>query len=798
MAPGPRLQELTAKYMQNPRRYFVPLANEYRKANELDRAIALCREHLPSQPGHMSGHIVLARAYFEKGDIDAAREVFLTSVALDDENLIALRHLGDISRSRNELADARQWYARVLDADPQNEEIERLLRTLGQADAPAAATSMPIDEPPRQQTAAPLWPQALPVVSHMQELVLPEPPTPAVNLAPPRVVEPELSALADPTPPGLRAITTPGFGTSVTSITPALPPVPVRTLDTFDLSTLDVPHTDVSRGTSPHVDTPTPSDGIRVDDGVGFVFDDLDQLTDSTATANGVSLPPVGEADFSAGIETPSAPAGAIPAPVEDSLLSRPGFGALASFASWRTAQDRETPSQAAPRVTPAEPPPSVTPVTVPPVSDAGLFWSSTSADTASTAPEFVTETMAALYAQQGFVQQAIDVYRALLVRTPGDAGLMARIAELETALSSSGVDKALQEDADKALQFDDLDSEIDGQREGTSALEDMYAESPPTAGTSSVDEKFGGTWSAAKDAATDDWFAEADAADSASDNASGFEGIFGVSTDAFGQAAVPPFGRDTAGSSSASRPVASIEMVFGSATIAAADEAAADMLLALASQMVGRLPKEAPTLPVPDILELPSAVAGDESTGASPAPLLSFDRFFSGSGSPPRQRIDTPVARSSTPTWPAPPSPVAPPSLSPTFGGVPVIPPPPASVTPSSWATFDQFVPPAALTPPAATPASIPVAPNTPAAASPAPVRPLRPPVPVKSRDLPPTEQPYAAFTGLPSESMPPARAPDTVGSTTAPHAEAADDSSADSDRATSSEFHKWLEGLS
>ena len=130
MAPGPRLQELTAKYMQNPRRYFVPLANEYRKSNELDRAIALCREHLPSQPGHMSGHIVLGRAYFEKGDIEAAREVFMTSVALDDENLIALRHLADIARLRNELTEARQWYVRVLDADPQNEEIERIVNGL--------------------------------------------------------------------------------------------------------------------------------------------------------------------------------------------------------------------------------------------------------------------------------------------------------------------------------------------------------------------------------------------------------------------------------------------------------------------------------------------------------------------------------------------------------------------------------------------------------------------------------------------------------------------------------------------
>ena len=237
-------------------------------------------------------------------------------------------------------------------------------------------------------------------------------------------------------------------------------------------------------------------------------------------------------------------------------------------------------------------------------------------------------------------------------------------------------------------------------------------------------------------------------------------------------------------------------------------------MLLALAGQMVGRLPKDAPTLPVPDILELPSAVAGDEASGTSPAPLLSFDRFFSGSGSPPRQRLDTPATRSATPTWPPPQPAPAPPSLSPTFGGVPVIPPPPASVTPSSWATFDQFVPPAqapstgAVTPPAVPPTAPPVAPPVATLVSPAsesvgpaappPARPLSPPVFVKPKTLPPTQQPYAAFTGLPSELMPPSAAQDVGTPPSEPRLHASDNVSADPDRDGPSEFHKWLEGLS
>ena len=61
MAYSARIDELEKKFSENARRYFAPLANEYRKAGDLDRAIEICRAHLPQQPGHMSGHIVFGQ-----------------------------------------------------------------------------------------------------------------------------------------------------------------------------------------------------------------------------------------------------------------------------------------------------------------------------------------------------------------------------------------------------------------------------------------------------------------------------------------------------------------------------------------------------------------------------------------------------------------------------------------------------------------------------------------------------------------------------------------------------------------
>src|SRR5438552_6680414 len=98
MATSGRIDELRKKFEENPRRYFAPLANEFRKAGDLEQAIAICQLHLPQQPGHMSGHIVYGQALFEAGRPDDARSVFETALTLDPENLIALRHLGDIAR----------------------------------------------------------------------------------------------------------------------------------------------------------------------------------------------------------------------------------------------------------------------------------------------------------------------------------------------------------------------------------------------------------------------------------------------------------------------------------------------------------------------------------------------------------------------------------------------------------------------------------------------------------------------------------------------------------------------------
>lgn len=144
MATSARLDELKKKFDESPRRYFAPLANEYRKLGDLTQAIALCRAHLPNQPGHVSGHIVLAQALYEARELGEARSTFEAALDLDPENLIALRYLGDIAREQGEPQQARSWYERVLEADPRNDEIAGLLVELDAA--PVAVAPLAVQD----------------------------------------------------------------------------------------------------------------------------------------------------------------------------------------------------------------------------------------------------------------------------------------------------------------------------------------------------------------------------------------------------------------------------------------------------------------------------------------------------------------------------------------------------------------------------------------------------------------------------------------------------------------------------
>ena len=373
-----RLRELQAKFDENPRRYFAPLANEYRKGGNPKRAIEICRAHLAQMPGHMSGQVVFGQALFEGGEFEEARKVFEGALVLDPENLIALRSLGDLSLQGGDTEHARSWYTRLLEADPKDAAVLALISEIDSHAPPAPADSGTsselkvdftyVDQPPTdtpgasdsraESAAAPVSPAAVEGSSQADSQV---------------AVESDSSGPAgsDAQRSGADARVAPPMG-----LEHHYPTSGTAADDTARELTSDAYNAPEPPPTENFGDPPEP------------MGPDRDAL-DWTPAAFAETEEPAAAATGDAGPGTDAPPPGA---GVES---SEPGGSA---------------------------------PVEAPASSFAGAN------------PEpFVNETMAQLYLQQGYRQLALRVYRQLSERKPQDQALKDRIAEIEASQTGDG-----------------------------------------------------------------------------------------------------------------------------------------------------------------------------------------------------------------------------------------------------------------------------------------------------------------------------------------------------------------------
>ncbi|HEY0996320.1 MAG TPA: tetratricopeptide repeat protein [Gemmatimonadaceae bacterium] len=474
MPPADRIEELKKKFDENPRRYFAPLANEYRKAGDLAQAISICRTHLPQQPGHMSGHIVYGQALFENGELDEARTVFQTALELDPENLIALRHLGDIALRAGDSATARSWYERVLETDPRNEEITAVLQGLAPA-APAVAEPAP---PPPIQAPSPLDDMAseLAAADDPQAIDLDAPAAQPLELLDLSTDLPASSPVAPPPPaaPAPAAGTGDGDGHELLELDTSMfgqaagrsagadhPPLDITAtalhtdeqetesaagdaslLEGLEPTHFEGPSAEVPppslAGLEPQAFEPPPPEVHPARISQAFpALEEFAGLSHDGAPADSTPMqdppaPPPPALDELPFIDT------AADAPAE-----APAGVAAEDFADMPAESPAESPAAAAPSVesfpefeplAEAREPEAREPEAAAPVVDEA----SPGRPTPSAGGAFVTETMAELYIQQGFHDRAADVYRQLLGQRPNDAGLRERLEAVEARMAAA------------------------------------------------------------------------------------------------------------------------------------------------------------------------------------------------------------------------------------------------------------------------------------------------------------------------------------------------------------------------
>jgi tetratricopeptide (TPR) repeat protein len=367
-----RIRELQQKFEENPRRYFAPLANEYRKGGQHKRAIEICRTHLAQMPGHMSGQIVFGQALFESGEWDEARTVFGRALALDPENLIALRSLGDMSLQAGDTAEARKWYTRLLDADPKDAAVIALVSEIDSSPtgvgSPRAAD---IPEPEPQATESRATESAPQESSTTLEMLAPESPATESSVSDSRGAESQ-EAEAD---------------TPLTFIenAPAEVDEPVGLERHYPVESAEqaAPSLEDLGGTGEAIAGITSS---REDVGNALTAKQQDEVDALDSWA-----PPPGETVD----EYASSSAEPEPQPERE--------------------QEPEQPAE-------------------PEASRAAPAAGGERSFTGASAEPFVNETMAQLYLQQGYRQLALKVYRQLSASRPHDQSLKDRIAEIEAA----------------------------------------------------------------------------------------------------------------------------------------------------------------------------------------------------------------------------------------------------------------------------------------------------------------------------------------------------------------------------
>jgi tetratricopeptide (TPR) repeat protein len=421
MSSSARIDELRKKFDENPRRYFAPLANEYRKAGDFEQAVFICQEYLPQQPGHMSGHIVYGQTLFDMGRDEEAKAVFETALTLDPENLIALKHLGDIARQAGDIDGARSWYQRVLEADPRNDEIMQVLESIGGADIGLGAASVP-EVPSRREDSALSFGEIAPSdlessiepsyreSDSSEELVLEQSVDAELPVAELAAVEPEPPPFTPSDEPVVQR----------TAEADAEAPVPeLLDLDDFSIGEMGTLGEDVPES-EPEAEPVVAGAGINFDSDIAEPADEGVPTDDFLPAEPGVELAtdmilglPDDSPESSSDQHLEGFEAEAVPATGED--LSR----AIDQL------EGLETFSIDAPPVVSASD-------TVP--DDAATDDTATPA-----APDtFATETMADLYAQQGHFDSALEIYAQLLERSPDDAELRRRASEIERQLSGA------------------------------------------------------------------------------------------------------------------------------------------------------------------------------------------------------------------------------------------------------------------------------------------------------------------------------------------------------------------------
>jgi tetratricopeptide (TPR) repeat protein len=126
---NPRIEELRKRLEKDPgSRLFAQLAEELRKAGELQEAIGVSRQGLEIHPAYPSARMTLGRALFDFGDLKGARAEFEAVLRSASDNILASRLLAECLEGLGHHAEAVTRYKATLAMVPGDKQVAARLQ----------------------------------------------------------------------------------------------------------------------------------------------------------------------------------------------------------------------------------------------------------------------------------------------------------------------------------------------------------------------------------------------------------------------------------------------------------------------------------------------------------------------------------------------------------------------------------------------------------------------------------------------------------------------------------------------
>ena len=432
---SPEIGRLTSQLARDPKsKLFIPLAEEYMKAGMAEEAIMALEEGLKVHPAYMSARVLLGKACMEKGDTDGAITQFETVIKTIPDNLLAHKKLAEAYKAQGRYKEAIKSLRVVTILSPKDDEAQLLLKEL-ESGPPPPETHPPENAPSQAEEAV----RNMPPYS--------SPATPPEAEEDEEIEEPPIYDLSDAAGVGFgeyEAGAAEGVQDTFDSGVPGVVEMPVPEMDTLQQARQAEPYQEGLRAQTvfenePALPASMPDEILEA----GFAVAEEEENPfgfSGEALTPELALPAMmpdemPEAGFAIAEEEPKPKVGyavdlKAKGDLED-IFAAYGGGAEAEAVSWAAqpvyelSDDLSIPGEGT----------DVDDV----LGEAGTAGPVMAGESAEI-PEplvgaekepFKTETLAELYISQGFYDRAINIYKDLLVESPGNKGLKQKLDDL-------------------------------------------------------------------------------------------------------------------------------------------------------------------------------------------------------------------------------------------------------------------------------------------------------------------------------------------------------------------------------